>query len=84
MQKDNIKVLENLSLYSHFGGMFSVFLGLVTVFVDFLNGDFGHIQIGIYIFATGYAFVKISQRLTQVLIDERYWEQNSSPNPFSR
>ena len=84
MQKDNIKTLENLSLYSHFGGLFTVFIGVIVVFVDVLNGDFSHIQIGIYIFATGYAFVKISQRLTQVLIDERYWEQNPSPNFFSR
>ena len=82
MQKENIKVLENLSLYSHFGGVFSVFIGLIVVFVDFLNGDFGHIQIGIYIFVSGYAFVKISQRLTQVLINERYWEQNPPPNVF--
>jgi len=84
MQKENVKVMENLSLYSHFGGMFSVFVGLVVVFIDFLNGDFAHIQVGIYIFVTGYAFVKVSQRLTQVLIDERYWEQNPPPTPFSR
>ena len=70
MKKENAKSLESLSLFCHYCGVFSVFIGMVVAFVDLLNGDFGHIQVGIFLFAVGYALVKISSRITQILFSE--------------
>ena len=66
-----MRTLESLSLFSHLCGLFSVFLGLVVSFVDLLNGDFKHIHMGIYIFIIGYAQVKISSKISDVIIRER-------------
>ena len=70
MRPENEKSLERLSLLCHVCGLFSVFLGLVVAFIDLLNNDMRHIQIGIYVFFTGYALVKISSRISKVLFDE--------------
>ena len=70
MKTDNAKSLESLSLFCHYCGVFSVFIGVVVAFMDLLNGDFGHIQIGIFLFAVGYALTKISSRITQILLSE--------------
>ena len=70
MKHENTKSLESLSLFCHYCGMFSIFIGLVITFMDVLNGDFGHIQVGIFLFAVGYALVKISARLTEILVSE--------------
>lgn len=71
MKAENAKTLESLGLFCHLCGLFSVFLGLVVAFIDLLNGDFKHIHMGLYIFMTGYALVKISSKISQILMAER-------------
>ena len=70
MKQENVKSLESLSLFCHYCGIFTVFIGAVITFMDVLKGDFGHIQVGIFLFAVGYALVKISSRITEILISE--------------
>lgn len=70
MKQENIKILENLSLFCHFSGIITVFLGLVVILMDLSNKDFGHIQIGFFVFVSGYAFVKISSKISGVLHSE--------------
>ena len=70
MKHENAKSLESLSLFCHYCGIFSVFIGMVVAFVDLLKSDFAHIQVGIFLFAIGYALVKISSRITQILLSE--------------
>ena len=72
MKAENGKSLESLSLFSHYCGMFSSFIGLVIVLMDILNGDYTHIQVGIFLSAVGYAQVKISSRLTEILLSEGF------------
>lgn len=36
-----------------------------------INGDFTQIQVGIYIFATGYALFKVGVNLTQIVTEEK-------------
>ncbi len=71
MKINAINDLEKLSLYCHFGGLFSVFVGIVVSLMDLINGDFKHIQTGIYIFATGYAIFKIGAKISAVLAEEK-------------
>jgi hypothetical protein len=63
--------LERLSLFCHIGGVITVFLGILVVLMDLLDGDFRHIQVGIFICVTGYVFVKISLRIEQILFKEK-------------
>lgn len=70
MKSENYNSLERLSLFCHFSGLFSVFLGMVVAFFDVMNGDIKHVQVGIYVFITGYALVKISSKISAILIDE--------------
>ena len=70
MQSKNVRILDNLSLFCHFSGMITVFLGIVVVLMDLSNKDFAHIQIGFFVLAVGYAFVKISAKITRVVCDE--------------
>ena len=70
MKQENAKSLESLGLFCHYCGIFSVFIGVVVAFMDVLNGDFRHIQVGIFLVAVGYALVKISSRLSQILLSE--------------
>jgi len=78
MRTENIQSLERLSLLCHFVGLFSVFLGMVVSFLDLMNGDVRHIQVGLYVFVTGYAFVKISAKIAAILLDESRPEKRSS------
>jgi len=70
MRTENIKILENLSLFCHFSGIITVFLGIVIILMDLNNKDFGHIQIGFFVLTVGYAFVKISAKITGVICSE--------------
>jgi hypothetical protein len=63
--------MERLSLFCHICGVFSVFIGLAMSFMDLLNGDVKRIQTDLYIFFTGYALVKISNRLSSIIASER-------------
>ena len=67
----NLKALESLSLFCHMGGLFSVIIGIVVIFIDLFNKQYYDLQIGIFIMATGYAFVKIANKITFVVIDEK-------------
>lgn len=71
MKSDNVNALEKLSLFCHFGGLFSVFIGIVVILMNLVSSDFKHIQVGIYIFVTGYALFKIGARITAIVADEK-------------
>jgi hypothetical protein len=70
MKRTNVRILENLSLFCHFSGIITVFLGIIVIFLDLNNKDYGHIQIGFFTLIVGYAFVKISQKISRVVCDE--------------
>jgi len=70
MNQKNIKTLENLSLFCHFSGIITVFLGIIIILLDLSNKDFGHIQIGFFVLAAGYSFTKISSTISRVMRDE--------------
>ena len=78
MKSENIKALESLSWVCHLTGLFSVFIGLVVTFMDVLNNDITHIQVGIYVFVSGYAFVKIGKKLTNITFEEKFSNSQSS------
>ena len=71
MDEESIKALENLSLYCYYCGIIPIFLGILIIFVDVMNNNIPHILVGLFIFISGYAFVKISAVLTKILIIER-------------
>ena len=70
MKQKNIRMLENLSLFCHVGGIINVFLGILIAAMNFSNNQLGHVQSGIFIFLTGYALVKISTKLSYIIWDE--------------
>ena len=71
MKAENVKSLEGLVLFCHIGGVITLGLGGVVIFMDIVNGDFRHIQVGIFICATAYAFVKISSKIAVILAGEK-------------
>ena len=71
MKEENRYSLERLSIFCHIGGVITVFLGALVILMDLLNGDFRHIQVGIFICVTGYALVKISSRIENILLKEK-------------
>ena len=70
MKPENIQSLERLSLFCHLCGLIFVFLGILVVFIEVVNKNFGHLQVGLFIFAAGYTFVKISARISNILTSE--------------
>ncbi len=76
MRAENSHALERLSIFCHFTGIFSVFIGLSLTFFDALNRDMGHIQISLYVVITGYSFVKIAKRISQILMIENHPSSN--------
>ena len=79
MKDKNIKALEKLSFYCYVCGLFTLFLGVVVVFMNLLERGVAYIQVGLFIFATGYAFVKISTKITTILIDEKKILEDNLP-----
>jgi len=79
MQERHIKSLENLSFFCHFCGVLPTFLGILIIFMDVVNEAFDHIPIGIFMFITGYAQVKISEKIDSTLKQE---EKLSAPDPL--
>ncbi len=71
MEQKNANALESLSWICHLCGLFSIFIGMTLTFMNILNKDFLQVQSAIYIFATGYALVKISTKLTEIVTSER-------------
>ena len=72
MLAQNIKALERLGLFCHISGLCSVFIGMMVCVLDLLNKDFAHIQVGFYVFISGYAFVKIAKRLAAIVLIESH------------
>ena len=71
MKTENSIALEKLSIFCHFCGLFSTFIGIVVGLMELLNSDFRHMQTGLYIFATGYALYKIGARIAKVVASEK-------------
>ena len=71
MKEQNIRSMESLSLYCHVGGLTCVGLGFFVIFTDLIRGHWGHIQVGLFICAIGYALVKISSKLSGIVQDEK-------------
>jgi len=71
MQQKNRQTLESLSWFCHLCGMFSVFIGLAVTLMNLMNKNFSNMQTSLYILATGYALVKISAKLSDILNSER-------------
>ena len=67
MRTKNIRALENLGMFCHFSGIVSIILGFLIIGIDVINKDYSNIQIGIFIIAIGYAFVKIAAKLTTII-----------------
>ncbi len=70
MRIDNRRSLESLTLFTHIGGLITMFLGFLVIGMDLLNNDFKHIQVGIFIFAIGYSYLKISSTISSILSTE--------------
>jgi hypothetical protein len=70
MRAENIQALNRLSMISHIVGLFSVFIGVAVSFFDLLKNDVTHLQVGLYVFITGYAFVKIAKQISEILVIE--------------
>lgn len=71
MKTQNISALNKLAGFCKYVGLIFVFLGIVVGFIDFLNQDWIHMQVGFLIFMCGYTFVKIGAKIASVLFDER-------------
>lgn len=71
MKDENIKALHKLSAFCRYVGMISVFLGIAIVAMDVAFRDWLHLQVGIFVFASGYAYVKIGAKVSSLIFDER-------------
>ena len=71
MEPQHYRSLESLSFYCHFCGLLPTFLGILIIFVDVVNQAYDHIQVGLFMFTTGYAQVKISEKIDVILKAER-------------
>jgi hypothetical protein len=71
MKDHNLISLERLSLYCHLCGIVTIFLGILTIGLNLVAQDFRNMQSGIFIFAVGYAFTKISSRLQSIIYEEK-------------
>lgn len=71
MRAENRVSLERLSTICDICGFFSVLIGFIIIVIDLLEKNFMHVQVGIYVFVTGYGMVKTSHRIARVLITER-------------
>jgi len=71
MQENHIKSLENISAFCYFCGIIPIFLGILVVFMDILQGAMDHMLVGLFVFISGYANVKISMRISDILDAEK-------------
>mgnify|MGYP003395073128 CR=1 FL=1 len=71
MEHRNYQALDSISTYCYYCGIIPLFLGILIVFADVIDGEFDHIIIGIFMSITGYAQVKISAKLDGVLKEEK-------------
>ncbi|MGE0268951.1 MAG: hypothetical protein AB7S78_10915 [Candidatus Omnitrophota bacterium] len=77
MKFKNIRKLERLGVFTLIGGLVSILLGCLVIFVDLTKKDFKHIQVGIFILAIGYSFVKIGHQLSQIAQEEKKYQQTA-------
>ena len=70
MKAENRQSLEGLSLFCHYSGLVSIFLGFIIIFMCLLSGDLRNVQTGLYIFAVGYTFTKISSKISNIILSE--------------
>ena len=71
MKLENMQELEKLGLFCYYCGIIPIFLGILVIFVDLLNENIPHIIVGIFMFISGYAFVKISTKISIALLLEK-------------
>jgi len=71
MERRNYHALESISMYCYYCGIIPLFLGILIIFADVIDGEFDHIVIGVFMSITGYAQVKISSKLDLVLQEEK-------------
>ncbi len=79
MRAENRVSLERLSTICDICGFFSVLIGFIIIVIDLLEQNYLHVQVGIYVFVTGYGMVKSSHRIAKVLITERDEMGNTAP-----
>ena len=71
MKDNNVRALSKLSAFCKYSGLISTFLGIVILFIDVINKDWVHMQVGLFVFISGYSFMKIGAKVSSVLFDER-------------
>jgi len=71
MQAENRVALERLSTICDICGFFSILIGFIIIVLDLLENNYFHLQVGIYVFVSGYGMVKTSHQLARVLVTER-------------
>ena len=71
MKPENLQELEKLAKTSYNAGLLPIFLGIIVVFVDFINKNYTHVLVGILIFIVGYAYVKISGKIKKIVESEK-------------
>jgi len=70
MKDENKKALENLSKTAHWSGILPIFLGILIGFIGVIQGDVTDIVIGLFVLIVGYSYVKIAQKLNNILSSE--------------
>ena len=71
MKFKNIRKLERLGIFTYIGGLICTLLGLLVAVIHLLEKDFKHIQVGLFILAIGYAFVKTGRQLSEIAAEEK-------------
>jgi hypothetical protein len=71
MKEKNVTALWRLSRFCRNSGFVCVALGFIVIGLDLFLRDFVHLQVGIFIFICGYAFLKIGSKISGLLFDER-------------
>jgi len=71
MREENLKTLEQLGKTCYCAGILPIFLGVLIVFIDAVNRDYGHLLVGLLVFIMGYSFVKISVKISRIIAAEK-------------
>ena len=71
MKEENVKALESLSKTAYRSGILPVFLGILILFIGVVNKETSTTLTGLFVFIVGYAFIKISSKISNVLKSEK-------------
>lgn len=71
MKFKNIRKLERLGIFTYIGGLICALLGLLVAGITLLEKDFKKVQVGLFILAIGYAFVKTGRQLSEIAAEEK-------------